>query len=165
MKLSLLKTSGLLALMLLTGAVTTVTSQSAIAQSKPVPKESREWGIDFYTDHFFNAANPQLKGRKLRSSDRAYIQEWKAIRRAVAPLVKSSTEVCFRGADANEAFWEVDVKFNKNGSGSPTYDSLADAIFAHRNPSVNIRKISPGSSAAKQWASIRSQMFVHTCGI
>jgi hypothetical protein len=103
--------------------------------------------------------------RKLRSSDRAYIQEWQAIRRAVAPLVKSSTEVCHGGAEATEAFWEVDLKFNKNGSGSPTYDRLADVIFSHRNPSIDIRKISPGTAAARQWSAIRNQMFVHTCGL
>jgi hypothetical protein len=165
MKLLHLKTSGLLALMMLTGALTTVTNQPAIAQSQPIPKESKAWGIDFYTDHFFHAANPQLKGRKLRSSDRAYIQEWQAIRRAVAPLVKSSTEVCFRGADADQAFWEVDLKFNQNGNGSPTYDHLADVIFSHRNPDINIRKIRPGSTAARQWSAIRSQMFVHSCGL
>jgi hypothetical protein len=165
MKLLCLKPSGLLVLIMLTGVLTTVTNQPAIARPQPVPKESKAWGIDFYTDHFFHAANPQLKGRKLRSSDRAYIQEWQAIRRAVAPSVKSSSEVCFRGAEATEAFWEVDVKLNKNGSGSPTYDYLADTIFSHRNPEIAIRKIHPGTDAARQWSAIRSQMFVHTCGL
>ncbi len=165
MKLLRLKVSGLLTLTMLTGILTTVSNQPAIARPQPVPKESQASGIDFYTNHFFHAANPQLKGRKLRSSDRAYIQEWQAIRRAVTPLVKSSSEVCFGGAEATEAFWEVEVKFNKNGSGSPTYDALADLIFSHRHPEIAIRKISPGTNAARQWSAIRSQMFVPTCGL
>ncbi|NJN49688.1 MAG: hypothetical protein HC805_07895 [Alkalinema sp. RL_2_19] len=93
MKLLRLKVYSLLALTMLTGILTTTSNQPAIARTQPVPKESQAWGIDFYTDHFFHAANPQLKRRKLHSSDRGYIQEWQAIRRAVAPLVKSSSEV------------------------------------------------------------------------
>ncbi len=165
MQLLRLKVSGLLALTMLTGLLTTVSNQPAIARPQPVPKESQALGIDFYTDHFFYAANPQLKGRKLRSRDRAYIQEWQAIRRAVAPLVKSSSEVCFGGAEATKAFWEVALKPNKNGSGIATYDALADVIFSHRNPEIAIRKISPGTNAARQWSAIRSQMFVPTCGL
>ncbi|NJN49689.1 MAG: hypothetical protein HC805_07900 [Alkalinema sp. RL_2_19] len=57
------------------------------------------------------------------------------------------------------------MKFNKNGSGSLTYDSLADVIFSHRNPEIAIRKIRPGSDAARQWSAIRSKMFVDTCGL
>jgi hypothetical protein len=163
MKSLRLKVLGLLALTMLTGTMTTVANQPAIARSQPIPKESQAWGIDFYTDHFFHAANPQLKGRKLRSSDRAYIQEWQTIRRAVAPLVKSSTEVCFRGAESAEAFWEVDLNFKQNGSS--TYDYLADVIFYHRNPKMAGQKLRPGTNSARQWSVIRNQMFVDSCGL
>jgi hypothetical protein len=133
------------------------------AQAAPVPQQAKADGIDFYTDHFFYAANPELNKRKLRSGDRGYIQEWNAIRQAIAPLVKSSTEVCFRGESSSEAFWEVDLNFNQNGGS--TYDYLADVIFYHRNPEWAGKKLRTGTPEARQWSAIRDKMFVHSCGI
>jgi hypothetical protein len=133
------------------------------AQASPVPQQAKADGIDFYTDHFFYAANPELNKRKLRSRDRVYIQEWNTIRQAIAPLVKSSSEVCFRGEASSEAFWEVDLRFDQNGGS--TYDYLADVIFYHRNPEWAGKKLRAGTPAARQWSAIRDQMFVHTCGI
>lgn len=131
-----------------------------IAQSDTVPQKPLVEGIDFYTDHFFYAVNPELNRRKLRSSDRGYIREWHVIRRAITPLIKNSREVCGR-ADPNTGFWEVDLTLDNGGS---TYDYLADVIFYHRNPQYDGQKLRPGTNAAQAWSAIREKMFVHACG-
>lgn len=156
----LIISTGMLATLIATG---TAISGSSIAIAKPyfpAPTKPLSWAIDFYTDHFFYAANPELEQRKLRSSDRTYIQEWYAIRRAVAPLIVPSQDVC-EDIGANEGLWEVKLK----SDGDSTYNSLADAIFYHRNPQYRGKKLMPNTTVAAQWSAIRSEMLVNTCGL
>jgi hypothetical protein len=123
------------------------------------PTEPKNVAIDSYTDHFFYAANPELSQRKLRASDKAYIREWNAIRSAIEPLVKSSREVCLRNGDGS-LYWEFDL-----GKDRSSYDILADVIFYHRHPALAGQKLRPQTADAREWSSIRKQMYISTCGI
>jgi hypothetical protein len=142
----------------------------ATAQSSPVGrrtfsseiKEPQSQAIDSYTDHFFYVANPELNKRQLRSGDQSYIQEWLALRQAIAPLVKSSHEACVFGKRNGDAYWEFDLSAANGGS---SYDHLADVIYYSRNPSMAGVKLSPGSAAAREWSAIRQKMYISTCGI
>jgi hypothetical protein len=151
---------------ILTLAGSTITANKTFAgegesnnRTQTMPTEPKNVAIDSYTDHFFYAANPALNQRKLRASDKAYIREWNTIRRAIAPLIKSSREVCMRTGDGS-LYWEFDL-----GADRSSYDSLADVIFYHRNPRLAGQKLQPKTAAAREWSSIRNQMYVSTCGI
>ena len=152
-------------LCVLAGTLFFSTSQSARANSNsnnrtfPNPVQPRSEAIDHYTDHFFYTANPELKKRKLRTTDYVYIQEWNVLRKAIAPLIKSDKEVCST-SDPKQSFWEFDL--NKN---QQSYDYLADVIFYNRNPKLEEKRIRPNILKAQEWSSIRRKMYVSTCGI
>lgn len=126
------------------------------------PTEYKSNAIDRYTDHFFYAVNPELNGRKLRSGDTAYAQEWQAIREAMVPLVKTNREACSMGGRSEAPYWEFDLDAQPNVS---SYDLLTDAIFYHRNPDLAGQKLRPNTAAAREWSAIRSKMFISTCGL
>lgn len=129
----------------------------------PVPTESKSVAIDSYTDHFFYAANPELKKRRLDADESGYIQEWRAIRYALMPLVKSNREACGRHADSSDApYWEFDLSASRQVS---SYDYLTDAIFYHRNPNRVGQKLRLRTVAAREWSAIRRNMYISTCGI
>jgi hypothetical protein len=155
----------LLAAVLLISGATIATAQSSSVGSRTVSseiKEPKSDAIDSYTDHFFYAANPELNKRKLRSGDQSYIQEWRAIRQAIAPLVKSSHEACAFGKRNGDAYWEFDLSMANGGS---SYDHLSDVIYYSRNPDMNGIKLRSGSAAAREWSAIRQKLYISTCGI
>ncbi|MEB3280473.1 MAG: hypothetical protein VKK42_16295 [Lyngbya sp.] len=118
--------------------------------------------IDFYTDHFFYQANPELQGRKLTSRDRDYLREWDNLRAAIAPLIKPTEEACpFEKPDGR---WEFDID-GKPESYSSAYDYLADVIFYSRYPQMLGQKLSPGTVFAREWSTIRKRLYVSTCGL
>jgi hypothetical protein len=146
------------ALCLLSGTFTLAETRSATAYSEAAaPTEPRSEAIDRITDNFFHQANPELNKRKLGSRDRTYIREWKTLRQAIAPMVKTSREVCFRHGNG-ENYWE----FNYNNN---SYDDIADVIFYSRNPDLLGQKLSPRSAAAKEWSRIRKPLYMSACGI
>jgi hypothetical protein len=132
-------------------------------EAQKMPIGAKQAAIDSLTDNFFYQVNPELNKRKLRSSDKAYIREWQAIREVVATLVKSSSEVCFRGRDSNgNYYWEFD--YRKQNGGDP-YDYLTDVIYYHRNPDMAGMKLRPGTASARAWSSIRRKLNAFVCGI
>jgi hypothetical protein len=151
-------------LLIITGAQMASADLNSNNRTQPVPTEPKNVAIDSYTDHFFYAANPELKKRKLRSDDTAYIQEWQAIREAIGPLVKSNREACRmegRSQPADRRYWEFDLYALQNTS---SYDYLTDAIFYHRNPDMFGQKLLPGTALAREWSAIRRNMFIRSCG-
>jgi hypothetical protein len=156
------------ALSMLTGVLMITGAQMASAdlnsnnRTFPVPTESKNNAIDSYTDHFFYAANPQLKKRKLGTDETTYIQEWQAIRAAIGPLVKTNREVCGRNVGSADLYWEINLSAGQNTS---SYDYLTDAIFYHRNPDMAGQKLRPGTAAAREWSAIHQKMFIYTCGM
>jgi hypothetical protein len=131
-------------------------------RTQQVPRESKNEAIDNFTDHFFYAVNPGLNNRKLRASDKTYIQEWNAIRRAIGPLVKSSHEACVFGKRNGDAYWEFDLGDSQENN---SYDYLADVIYYQRNPNMAGKKLRPNTAAAREWSAIRRELFIHVCGI
>lgn len=133
--------------------------QPAVAERGSLPRESRSDAINRITDNFFYQVNPELKGRKLGSRDRVYIREWNSLRQTIVPMVKTSREVCFRHGENEENYWEFHFT-SKN-----SYDVVADAIFYSRYPEMTGKKLSPGSSLAREWSKIRKPLYIGTCGI
>ncbi len=118
--------------------------------------------IEQYTDHFFYQVNPELQGRKLTSTDREYIREWENLRAVIVPMIRPSQEVC--PLEKYDVGWDFDLDGMPN-SYSSVFDYLADIIFYNRYPQLIGKKLSPGTSEAKEWSVIRERLFVSTCGI
>ena len=120
--------------------------------------------IDQYTDHFFYQVNPELQGRKLTSRDREYIREWENLRAVIAPMIRPTREVCHGAEQEPEDLWDFNFQGMPNSYSNP-YDYLADIIFYNRYPQLIGKKLSPGTSEAKEWSIIRERLFVSTCGL
>jgi hypothetical protein len=125
---------------------------------RPAPSQL----IEQYTDHFFYQVNPELQGRKLTSTDREYIREWENLRAVIVPMIRPSQEVC--PLEKYDVGWDFDLDGMPN-SYSSVFDYLADIIFYNRYPQLIGKKLSPGTSEAKEWSVIRERLFVSTCGI
>ncbi len=63
-----------------------------------------------------------------------------------------------------EDLWDFNFQGMPNSYSNP-YDYLADIIFYNRYPQLIGKKLSPGTSEAKEWAIIRERLFVSTCGL
>lgn len=125
--------------------------------------ESREQAVDRLTDILFYRVNPQLNNRKLQAGDREYSNEWRRLREAIDPRVKSVQEVCFRPA-SGETGWEFTTI---NGQTyEQTYDLLADTIFYSRNPQRTRQQIPKSDRIGiSEWSAIRRYMYISNCGL
>ncbi|MBE9009041.1 hypothetical protein IQ250_02335 [Pseudanabaenaceae cyanobacterium LEGE 13415] len=123
--------------------------------------QTREQAIDWQTDFFLHKVNPELNGRKLRSTDVRYIREWNAIRRAVAQQMRPTATNC-----VGDLYWELFDYDGINGllSGrrpARSFDRIADAIFYSRHPEFVGRSLSSANSAlAREWSQIRQAIRV-----
>ncbi|MEG4324160.1 hypothetical protein [Microcoleus sp. Pol10D4] len=125
--------------------------------------ESREQAVDQLTDFLFYRVNPQLNNRKLQAGDREYSNQWRRLREAIDPRVKSVQEVCFRPAPGNTG-WEFTTI---NGETyEETYDLLADTIFYSRHPQRTGQQIPKSDRIGiSEWSAIRREMFISNCGL
>ena len=125
--------------------------------------ESREQAVDRLTDFLFYKVNPQLNNRKLQAGDREYSNQWRRLREAIDPRVKSVQEVCFRPAPG-ETGWEFTTI---NGETyEQTYDRLADTIFYSRHPQRTGQPIPKNDKISiSEWSAIRQEMFLSNCGL
>ena len=125
--------------------------------------ESREQAVDRLTDFLFYKVNPQLNNRKLQAGDREYSNQWRRLREAIDPRVKSVQEVCFRVAP-EEKGWEFTTI---NGETyEQTYDLLADTIFYSRHPQRTGQQIPKSDKISiSEWSAIRREMFISNCGL
>ncbi|MEG5161780.1 hypothetical protein QUB37_15200 [Microcoleus sp. AT3-A2] len=125
--------------------------------------ESREQAVDQLTDFLFYRVNPQLNNRKLQAGDREYSNQWRRLREAIDPRVKSVQEVCFRPAPGNTG-WEFTTI---NGETyEETYDLLADTIFYSRHPQRTGQPIPKSDRIGiSEWSAIRREMFISNCGL
>ncbi len=130
---------------------------------KPAKAESREQAVDQLTDFLFYKVNPQLNNRKLQTDDREYSNQWRRLREAIDPRVKSVQEVCFRPAPG-ETGWEFTTI---NGETyEQTYDRLADTIFYSRHPQRRGQPIPKNDKiSTSEWSAIRRYMFISNCGL
>ena len=134
-----------------------------LSSPNPAKAESREQAVDRLTDFLFYKVNPQLNNRKLQAGDREYSNQWRRLREAIDPRVKSVQEVCFRVAP-EEKGWEFTTI---NGETyEQTYDRLADTIFYSRHPQRTGQPI-PKSDliSISEWSAIRREMFISNCGL
>ncbi len=119
-----------------------------ITLSSGVRAQSRspQAAIDQLTDHYFYRVHPAL-GRRIRSSDSAYIREWQAIQnRLEGNLIKN--EDCGDGSPTLQ--WVVATRF---------LDSVADGIFHSRYPALNGREIQPDEvTLVAEWDAIRQSL-------
>ena len=129
----------------------------------PAKAESRSQAVDRLTDFLFYKVNPQLNNRKLQADDREYSNQWRRLREAIDPRVKSVQEVCFRPAPG-ETGWEFTTI---NGETyEQTYDLLADTIFYSRHPQRTGQQIPKNDKIGiSEWSAIRQYMFISSCGI
>ena len=125
--------------------------------------ESRDRAVDQLTDFLFYKVNPQLDNRKLQMGDREYSNQWRRLREAIDPRVKSVQEVCFRPAPG-ETGWEFTTI---NGETyEQTYDRLADTIFYSRHPQRTGQPIPKSDRISiSEWSAIRREMFISNCGL
>ena len=125
--------------------------------------ESREQAVDRLTDFLFYRVNPQLNNRKLQAGDREYSNQWRRLREAIDPRVKSVQEVCFRPAP-EETGWEFTTI---NGETyEQTYDLLADTIFYSRHPQRTGQQIPKSDRIGiSEWSAIRREMYISNCGL
>ena len=125
--------------------------------------ESREQAVDRLTDFLLYKVNPQLNNRKLQAGDREYSNQWRRLREAIDPRVKSVQEVCFRVAP-EEKGWEFTTI---NGETyEQTYDLLADTIFYSRHPQRTGQPIPKNDKISiSEWSAIRRYMFISNCGL
>ena len=125
--------------------------------------ESRDRAVDQLTDFLFYKVNPQLDNRKLQMGDREYSNQWRRLREAIDPRVKSVQEVCFRPAPG-ETGWEFTTI---NGETyEQTYDRLADTIFYSRHPQRTGQPIPKSDRISiSEWSAIRRYMFISNCGL
>ncbi len=125
--------------------------------------ESRSQAVDRLTDILFYRVNPQLNNRKLQTGDREYSNQWRRLREAIDPRVKSVQEVCFRPAPG-ETGWEFTTI---NGETyEQTYDRLADTIFYSRHPQRTGQPIPKNDTIGiSEWSAIRRHMFISNCGL
>ncbi|MEG5098263.1 MULTISPECIES: hypothetical protein [unclassified Microcoleus] len=125
--------------------------------------ESREQAVDRLTDFLFYRVNPQLNNRKLQAGDREYSNQWRRLREAIDPRVKSVQEVCFRPAP-EETGWEFTTI---NGETyEQTYDLLADTIFYSRHPQRTGQQIPKNDRIGiSEWSAIRREMYISNCGL
>ncbi|TAE50018.1 MAG: hypothetical protein EAZ88_21420, partial [Oscillatoriales cyanobacterium] len=119
--------------------------------------------VDRLTDFLFYRVNPQLNNRKLQTDDREYSNQWRRLREAIDPRVKSVQEVCFRPAP-EETGWEFTTI---NGETyEQTYDRLADTIFYSRHPQRTGQPIPTNDKIGiSEWSAIRREMFLSNCGL
>ena len=129
----------------------------------PAKAESRSQVVDGLTDMLFYRVNPQLNNRKLQTGDREYSNQWRKLREAIDPRVKSTQEVCFRPAPG-ETGWEFTPI---NGETyDQTYDRLADTIFYSRHPQRTGQPIPKNDKISiSEWSAIRRYMFISSCGL
>ncbi|MEG4535010.1 hypothetical protein [Microcoleus sp. D2_18a_D3] len=139
-------------------AIALVLSSPNIAKA-----ESREQAVDQLTDFLFYRVNPQLNNRKLQAGDREYSNQWRRLREAIDPRVKSVQEVCFRPAP-EETGWEFTTI---NGETyEQTYDLLADTIFYSRHPQRTGQPIPKSDRIGiSEWSAIRREMYISNCGL
>lgn len=125
--------------------------------------ESREQAVDRLTDFLFYRVNPQLNNRKLQAGDREYSNQWRRLREAIDPRVKSVQEVCFRPAPGDTG-WEFTTI---NGETyEQTYDLLADTIFYSRHPQRTGQPIPKSDRIGiSEWSAIRREMYISNCGL
>ncbi|MEG5236455.1 hypothetical protein QUB77_19710 [Microcoleus sp. AT9b-C3] len=125
--------------------------------------ESREQAVDRLTDFLFYRVNPQLNNRKLQAGDREYSNQWRRLREAIDPRVKSVQEVCFRPAPGDTG-WEFTTI---NGETyEQTYDLLADTIFYSRHPQRTGQQIPKSDRIGiSEWSAIRREMYISNCGL
>jgi hypothetical protein len=146
----------------------TLTANAGTGQTREVAfaaeaVPTREEAIDSDTDRFLYRVNPELNGRKLRSDDDGYINEWKAIRKAVAQEMKPAVSNC-----AGDQYWELlnydginGLPSSRRRHSSPTFDHIADAIFYSRHPElVGTPLASDNSVLAREWSAIRRAIMV-----
>ncbi len=129
----------------------------------PAKAESRDRAVDRLTDFIFYKVNPQLNNRKLQAGDREYTNQWRRLREAIDPRVKSVQEVCFRPAPG-ETGWEFTTI---NGETyEQTYDRLADTIFYSRHPQRTGQPIPTNDKIGiSEWSAIRRYMYISNCGL
>ena len=134
-----------------------------LSSPNPAKAESREQAVDRLTDFLFYKVNPQLNNRKLQAGDREYSNQWRRLREAIDPRVKSVQEVCFRVAP-EEKGWEFTTI---NGETyEQTYDRLADTIFYSRHPQRTGQQIPKSDKISiSEWSAIRRYMFISNCGL
>ena len=129
----------------------------------PAKAGSRSQAVDELTDFIFYKVNPQLNNRKLQAGDREYSNQWRKLREAIDPRVKSVQEVCFRPSP-EETGWEFTTI---NGQTyEQTYDRLADTIFYSRHPQRTGQPIPKNDTIGiSEWSAIRRHMFISNCGL
>ena len=134
-----------------------------VISPNPAKAESREQAVDRLTDFLLYKVNPQLNNRKLQAGDREYSNQWRRLREAIDPRVKSVQEVCFRPAPG-ETGWEFTTI---NGETyEQTYDRLADTIFYSRHPQRTGQPIPKSDRISiSEWSAIRRYMFISNCGL
>lgn len=153
-----LKLSAVQLIAMMIGILSTAIATPARADQSNV---SRQDAINSQTDMFLYKVNPELNGRKLRSNDYGYINQWNAIRAAVEQEMKPDISSC-----AGDQYWELYSYDGINGlpssrRPSPSFDRIADAIFHSRHPELNGRSISSTNSAlANEWSQIRRSIMV-----
>ncbi|MEG4508221.1 hypothetical protein QUA81_31985 [Microcoleus sp. F6_B4] len=125
--------------------------------------ESREQAVDRLTDFLFYRVNPQLNNRKLQAGDREYSNQWRRLREAIDPRVKSVQEVCY-GSGPGDTGWEFTTI---NGETyEQTYDLLADTIFYSRHPQRTGQPIPKSDRIGiSEWSAIRREMYISNCGL
>ncbi|WP_332954830.1 hypothetical protein [Microcoleus sp. AR_TQ3_B6] len=113
--------------------------------------ESRTQAVDRFTDWFFYKVNPQLGGRKLRSSDSYYIREWNAIRSTVEREMIATPGDC-----VGDAFWDFDSRYHGR-----SLDRIADTIWDIRDPSGDKTR---ADVSKQEWQKLRDSIIrEHFC--
>ena len=132
--------------------LTSAASILLITNSQNVAHAStRQQAVDDITDQLFKNLHPQLGGRKLRSHEYRYIQEWQAIWKVVNQAgviwTNQNTKTCLPE-------WSFP-------GGEALQERLADAVFYSRYPGRNGAAISPNErSAIREWLNIKNSMWV-----
>jgi hypothetical protein len=111
---------------------------------------SRKEEVDDWTDTFFYAVHPDMKGRSIDPAQELYVREWNALRGVVKNWVGWIESNCgTASSDQDQASVDnVSVR-----------DKLADAVFYARHPELNGREIRSGETAlANEWKSIHDRI-------
>lgn len=116
-----------------------------------IAQSSRSEVVDDWTDYFFYGVRPEMKGRRISSSQTLYAREWSALRQVVNQYVAWTQTNC--GEPPQYATYGYDL------TDLPLSDELADAVFYGRHPELNGRTIRSGETAlAREWRAIHSKI-------
>jgi hypothetical protein len=138
-------------------AVCTLTIALLLGGASLAKAESRDQSVDTVTDSLFHNVNPELKRRKIRTSESAYIQEWQVIRQVVDRGLR------YKKLDPKKNPCEIPDWYFDNKD-EAFRDRLADAIFYHRYPAMKGQPIDRSDrTSTGEWLKFKRSMGVAYC--